>query len=99
MEQEERELANTMIEATAKTRSAIDHLTTELLARDHAAENRMNDLSNSIAELRLIVIGKSGDNGLSTRVKMLERSRGHVSWAALGMVAGLLLAAVGVWLS
>lgn len=90
-------LAKKMILCTEKTEQALDTLTETVLDRYEIIEEKISELRDDFEDLKDILVGKTGDNGLTTRVKMLEKSRGYVSWSVLAMAIGLALAVAGVW--
>lgn len=98
MQDDERDLARKMIAATKETQGAVDELTNTLLRRDDLFESKCLELGAEVKELSDILIGKTGENGLTTRVKMLERGHGYVAWTTVAAILALLIAAIGLWL-
>lgn len=100
MSDEDLQIAGRMLDASRETREAIERLTLSVEAeRSHTNAARsdiageIKGLRREVADLRRMLVGKKGDNGLASRVLLLERSRAQVSWHSIGVVIALVLAA------
>ncbi len=110
MPNEEQTLAAQMIEASRQTQAALDRLSSSLDGRREHIDSEIKALRvemeadrvwmrEEISGIAEILVGKKGDNGLATRVLLLEKQKGSVSWQSVGVLVALGLAAMGFFLT
>lgn len=94
MEEKADKLARQMMEASKDTRLAVDSLRVSIEERRRSLDEELTSVRREISDLRSLLVGDKGDNGLSSRVMLLERTRAHISWQSVGVIIALALAAV-----
>lgn len=94
----EGDLARQMILASRESTRAISQLSVTLEDRHQRTLDKLAVLEGQHVKLESILLGEHGDNGLTSRVMLLEKSKGHVSWAGVAVIVGLALSALALLL-
>jgi hypothetical protein len=96
--EDERVLVGQMLHASRQTREAVENLHRTIQLRRSSIDGEIKGLRSEVHELRRLLVGSKGDNGLSSRVLLLENSKGVIRWESIGVIVALLVAAVGLFL-
>ena len=97
-EETERKYAAQMLEASRLTRHAVDELRLSIESRHESIDGEIKGLRREIKDVSRILVGERGDNGVASRVLLLERQTGLVSWQSVSVIVALVLAAAGMYL-
>lgn len=97
-EERTRQLAIDMIEASRQTKESVDILRTTIQQRRLSLDGEIKGIRAEVRELRQHLVGARGDNGLTSRVMLLEKQKNSVTWQSIGVVIALAIAALGLFL-
>lgn len=83
-----------LLAAHNETRLAIEQLRSSTDERRVAVDGELAKVRQEIRDLRNLLVGEKGDNGIASRVMLLERTRSHISWQSIGVIIALCIAAI-----
>ena len=93
------DIARKALLASRQTTAAVEALTAAIQDNRGARDREAKQFREAIRELRDILVGVKGDNGLTSRVLILEKAKGNVSWQSVGVIFALGMAALGMYLN
>ncbi len=93
------DLAAKMVSIARENNKAIGRLSRALESRDDRLDAGLSALRAQVVKLEKILLGEYGDNGLTSRVMLLEKTRNKVSWGAVAVIVGLAMSALGLFLT